>query len=99
MRDAILVEKIIELMSIARIATGQDTHPREFAIAAKSTPSHHQRIDDRLANARNFRQRPAKFPGWNMEYFGLNRRECSRTDDLYASEHRYVPHENTFSLA
>src|SRR5207237_135374 len=73
MRDAILVEKIIELMSIARIATGQDTHPREFAIAAKSTPSHDQRIDDRLAHARNFRQRAAKFRGWNMEYFGLIR--------------------------
>src|SRR5207244_9853237 len=98
MRDAILVEKIIELMSIARIATGQDTHPREFAIAAKSTPSHDQRIDDRLAHAGNFRQRAAKFCGWNMEYFGLIRCDSARTEDRCALEDRYVAHEIAFTL-
>ena len=30
MRDAILVEEIIELMSIARIAAGQNTHARRI---------------------------------------------------------------------
>src|SRR5260370_8761106 len=97
MRDAILVEKIIELMSMARIATGQDTHPREFAIAAKSTPSHDQRIDDRLAHAGNVRQRAAKFRGWNMEYFGLIRCDSARTEDRCALEHRYVAHEIAFT--
>src|SRR5712692_801666 len=51
MRDAILVEKIIELMSIARIATGQDTHPREFAgmrvLASRDARDGHQ-LDDFL---------------------------------------------------
>src|SRR5438128_12640841 len=93
MRDAILIEKIIELMSIARIATGQDTHPREFAIAAKSTPSHDQRIDDRLAHAGNFRQRAAKFRGWQMEYFGLMRCDSARTEDRCALEHPCGAHE------
>src|SRR5256886_11823837 len=50
MRDAILVEKIIELMSIARVAACQNTHARKFAIATKPAPSHDQRIDDRLAH-------------------------------------------------
>src|SRR2546425_11723009 len=58
MRDAILVEKIIELMSIARVAAGQNTHARKFAIATKPPSSHDQRIDDRLAYGGAFR-RPA----------------------------------------
>src|SRR5207237_9465375 len=97
MRDSIPVANIIELMSIARIATGQDTHPCEFAIAAKSTPSHDQRIDDRLAHPGNFRQRAAKFRGWNMEYFGLIRCDSARTEDRCALEHRYVAHEIAFT--
>ena len=34
-RNAILVEKIIELMSVARVAAGQNTHACKFAIAAE----------------------------------------------------------------
>src|SRR2546430_4433866 len=56
MRDAILVEKIIELMSIARVAACQNTHARKFAIATKPAPSHDQRIDDRLAHGGNLPQ-------------------------------------------
>ena len=40
MRNAILVEKVIELMSIARIAACQNTHPRKYAIAPKPSPAH-----------------------------------------------------------
>src|SRR5438034_7942733 len=93
MRDAILVEKIIELMSIARIAAGQNTHARELAIAAKPPPSHDQRIDDRLAHGRNFRQRAPKFSRRNVKYLGLVRCDSGRTEDRCALEHRYIAHE------
>ena len=36
MRDAIFVEEIIELMSIARIRGCQNTHARKFAIATRA---------------------------------------------------------------
>ena len=62
MRDAILIEEIIELMSIARIAAGQNTHSREFAIAAEPSPSHDQGIDDCLAHAREFPRARAGVP-------------------------------------
>src|SRR6266513_5972130 len=97
MRDAILVEKIIELMSIARVAAGQNTHAREFAIATKPPPPHDQRIDDRLAHGRNFRQRAPKFGRRNEEDLGLFRRDPRRTEDRCALEHRYVAYEITLA--
>src|SRR5882724_842246 len=93
MRDAILVEEIVELMSIARIPVCQNTHPREYAIAAKPAPSHDQGIDDRLAHRRNFRQRTPEFPRRNVKNLGLFRCDACRTEDRCALEHRYVAHE------
>src|SRR4029077_14487971 len=97
MRDAILVEKIIELLSIARVAAGQNTHSRKFAIATKPSPSHDQRIDDRLAYSGNFRQRAPKFGRRNVKYLGLIRFDSGRTEDRRALQHRYVAHEITLA--
>src|SRR6266700_7434055 len=96
-RNAILVEEIIELMSIARVAAGQNTHARKFAIAAKPAPSHDQRIDDCLAHGGNLRQRAPKFGRRNEEDLGLFRRDSGRTEDRCALEHRYVAHEITLA--
>ena len=93
MRDAILVEEIIELMSIARIAAGQNTHSREFAIATKPPPSHDQGIDDCLAHGGNFRERAPQFGCRNVKYLGLFRCDSGRTEDRCALEHRYVADE------
>src|SRR5512132_236203 len=97
MWNAILVEKIVELMSIARVAAGQNTHSREFAIATKPASSHDQRIDDRLAYGGNFRQRAPKFGRRNEEDLGLVRRDSRRTEDRRALEHRYVAHKITLA--
>src|SRR5580700_551845 len=93
MRDAILVEKIIELMSIARIAVCQNTHAREFAIAAEPSPPHDQGIDDGFAHGRNFRQCAPKFCGRNVEYLRLIRCDSGGTEDRCPLEHGYVPEE------
>src|SRR5260370_20649233 len=66
MRDAILVEKIIELMSIARIADSQNTHACEFAIAAKPPPPHDQCVHDRLAHGGGLRPTRPATPRPNM---------------------------------
>src|SRR5438128_12206950 len=93
MRDAILIEEVMELMSVARIAARQNTHSREFAIAAKPSPSHDQRIDDCLAYRWNFRQRAPEFGRRNVQYFSLVRCDSARTEDRCALKHRYVAHE------
>src|SRR5437764_15311453 len=95
MRDAILVEKIIELMSIARVTAGQNTHARKFAIATKPASSHDQRIDDRLAYGGNFRQRAPKCRRGDEEEFSLIRCDSGRTQDRRALGPRYVAHEIT----
>ena len=97
MRNAILIEKIIKLMSIARVAAGQNTHARKFAIATKPPSSHDQCIDDGLAYGGNFRQRAPKFGRGNEEDFGLIRCDSGRTEDRRALEHRYVAHELTLA--
>jgi hypothetical protein len=71
MRDAILIEEIIELMSISRVATGQNTHSGEFAIAAQPSSPHDQGIDDCLAHRRNFRQGTPEFGCRNVKNLGL----------------------------
>src|SRR5258705_8484955 len=95
MRNAILVEKIIELMSIARVAAGQNTHARKFAIATKPPSSHDQRIDDRLAYGGNFRHRAPKFGPPDEEDLGLLPFYSGRNEDRRAPEHRHVAPQKT----
>src|SRR5580765_7443629 len=80
-------------MSITLIAVSQNTHPREFAIATKPSPSHDQGIDDCLAHGGNLRQRAPEFGRRNVEYLGLFRCDSARTEDRCALEHRYVAQE------
>src|SRR3984893_15313296 len=93
MPDAVLIVGIIELMTIARIAAGESTQAREFAIATKPPPSHDQGIDDCLAHGGNFRQRAPKFRGRNLKYLCLVRCDSGGTEDRCALEHRYGAHE------
>ena len=77
-------------MSITRIAASQNTHSREFPIAAKPPPSHDQRIDDCLAHGGNFRQRAPEFGCRNVQYLGLFRYDSARGQGRCALEHRDV---------
>src|SRR3989442_15823387 len=91
MRDAILVEEIIELMSIARIAAGQNTHSREFAIAAKPPASHDQCIDDCLAHGGKLREGPPGFgPPEGKNLWSVH--SCAPgTEECRSPMHHYVP--------
>ena len=54
-RIMILCQKIIEQMSFARLAIGQDAQTGKLAIPLKTFASHDQRAQDRFTDARNFR--------------------------------------------
>ena len=51
-RDAILVEKIVELMALARVTQRDNAQPRELAIAPEPPPAHDESVHNRLAHAR-----------------------------------------------
>src|SRR5439155_19744529 len=51
----VLIEKIVELMSFARITIGKEAQAGKFAIPLETFASHDQRAHDRFANVRNFR--------------------------------------------
>src|SRR5262249_38688139 len=93
MRDVILVQKIVELMSVTRAARSQHAQSRKLAIPTDSAAAHNERIDDRLANGRNFCECAPKFGRRNVEYLGLIRCDSGRTEDRRALQHRYVAHE------
>src|SRR6266478_2341020 len=97
MRDVVLVQKIVELMSVTRAAHSQHTQSGKLAIPADSAAPHNERIDDGLAHGRNFRQRASKFGRRNVEYLRLVRCDSGRTEDRRALEHRYVAHEITLA--
>src|SRR4029077_16101478 len=52
----VLIEKIVELMSFARITIGQDAQAGKLAIALETFASHHQRAHDRFTHGWNLRQ-------------------------------------------
>ena len=84
-------------MSVTRAARSQYTQSGKLAIPADSAAPHNERIDDRLAHGRNFRQRAPKFGRGNVEYLGLIRCDSGRTEDRRALQHRYVAHEITLA--
>src|SRR5256886_16870746 len=93
MRDAILVEKIIELMSITRVTAGQNTHARKFTIATKPAPSHDQRIDDRLAHGGKLPPRAPKVGRRDEEDLRPFPRDPGRTQERCAPGHPTFPPE------
>src|SRR5437867_4899362 len=73
MRDMILVEKIMELMSLPRTTQRDDAQPSELAVAPKSPPAHDNCADNRLAQTRQFGERAPDFDRRNFQNFGLFR--------------------------
>ena len=71
MRDVIFVQEIIQLMSLARAALGQNAQPGKLPVAPDPATTHNQRIDDGPAHARQFGKRAPKFGCGYMEDFGF----------------------------
>jgi nitrate/nitrite-specific signal transduction histidine kinase len=57
MRDVILVEKIVELMSLARATQRDDAQPGKLAVAPEPPPAHDQSAHDRLAQTGQLSER------------------------------------------
>ena len=71
MRNVILVEEIVDLMSVAIVRRGQDTEAGELAVTIQSPPPHNERVDDRRADRRYFGQGAPKLRGRDVENFRL----------------------------
>jgi hypothetical protein len=93
MGDAILVEKIIKLMSFARSGCREDAQPGKFPIASQSFATHDQCLYDRLAHAWQFGERAPEFSRGHVEYLRLFRRHPRCRKDRRALEHRDIAEE------
>jgi hypothetical protein len=71
MRNTILVEEIVQLMSKPLIPPGQDTHSSEFAVPADPPASHNQCINDRFADIWNLGQSAPDFGRRHVKYLGV----------------------------
>lgn len=62
MRDVILVEEVVELMTFARAAGGgENAQTGKFTITSQTTAAHDERIDDGRAHAGYFRESASQF--------------------------------------
>src|SRR5215471_14907999 len=86
MRDVILVEEIVDVMSFAIVAARQHAKAGKYAVAIQPPAAHDQRIDDCLAHGGNFRQGAPECGGGNVKYFGLFRFHSGGTQDRCALE-------------
>jgi hypothetical protein len=73
MRNTILVEEIVQLMSKSLIPLRYDTHSSEFAVPNDLPASHNHCIDDRFANIGNLGQGAPEFSCGHVEYLSLFR--------------------------
>src|SRR5438876_1446101 len=93
MRNAILVEKIIKLMSFPCAGCRENAQPGKFPIASQSFSAHDQCLYDRLAYAGRFGERAPEFSRGHVEYLRLFRRYPRCRKDRRALEHRDIAEE------
>src|SRR6516162_6474592 len=91
----VLSEKIVELMSLARITIGQDTQTGKFAIPLETFASHDQGAHDRLTHARNFRQSTSQPCRGNLHDLRLLRFATHSRNNRSPGEHRDVANKIT----
>ena len=73
MRDVILIQKIVELMSITRATRSQHAQSRKLAIPANSPAPHNECVDDWFAYPWHLGQHAPEFSRRNVQNLGLVR--------------------------
>src|SRR5271166_5803389 len=89
----ILVEKIVELVAVPRAILCENAQPGELAVALQPLPAHDERTHDRLAYARQFRERLAKPICGHFQDFALISFASPAGQRRGSHERRHVPHE------
>src|ERR1051326_3670475 len=81
MRDMILIEKIVELTSLARAIQRENSQSAKFTVPLEALPAHNERLNHRLTDFRQSRERLPNPPRWHLQdfaLFGLPSRACQR---------------------
>jgi hypothetical protein len=69
MWNVVFVKKVVELVAVTIIALTQHAIPGKLAVAAETTPTHDQRVHDRLADGGNLGKRTPEFRRGDVKYF------------------------------
>ena len=69
----ILVEKIVELMSLPRATRRDNAQPSELAVTPEPPPPHDKRVNNRLAHTWQFGESAAELGCRDLQNFGLLR--------------------------
>ena len=93
MRNVIFVEEVVELVAFARAFLRYDAQPGKLAVAPQPLPAHNERAHDRLAYARQLRQRPANRLRGHLQNLGFIRFASRAGQRRCAHEHRHVADE------
>src|SRR6266404_8034745 len=97
MRDAILVEKIVELMTLARLTQRDDAQSGEFAVAPEPPSPHDESVYNGLAHPRELSERAADFDCRNLQNLGVFRLHARTRQRGRALEHCDVADEIALS--
>src|SRR5262245_45128591 len=95
MRDVVLIQKIVELMSVTRTALSKHTQSGKFAIATQAPSSHDQRVHDRFADPWHLRQHAPEFSRGHVQNLGLVRCHARSRERRCPLQHRHVADEIT----
>src|SRR5215471_12018276 len=93
MQDVVLVQKIVELMSVTPVARSEHTQTGKLVIAKQSPPSHDQRVHNWFANPWYFGQDPPEFVRWHVQDLRLVRRHSRSRQRGCALQHSHVADE------
>src|SRR5215472_12083035 len=93
MWDVVLVQKIVELMSVTRAARSNHTQTGKLPIATNPTTSHDQRVHDWFANPWQLGQHAPEFVRRHIKDLGLVRCYARSCERRCALQHRNVADE------
>src|SRR5262245_48798645 len=93
MQDVVLVQKIVELMSVTPAARSEHTQTGKLVIATQSPSSHDQRVHNWFANPWYFGQDPPEFVRGHVQDLRLGRCHSRSRQRGCALQHSHVADE------
>jgi hypothetical protein len=96
MWDVVLIQKIVESMSLSLVPRSEHTQSRKLAITAQPPASHDQRFNDWFADPWHLGQHAAEFGCGHIQDFGFLRGHSRSRERRCPLQHRYVSNEIAF---
>src|SRR5262245_14507517 len=92
-RDVVLVQKIVELMSVTPAARSEHTQTGKLVIATEPTSSHDQRVHNRFTDPWQLGQDAPEFSRGHIKDLGLVRCYARGCERRCALQHRNIANE------